>query len=125
MAPRGRFPAGTQRATNSVHRMIAGHIRRGRTSSGLCEADCAEKIGVSLQQFERYEQGTERVPASRLMLLAKVLGVPVSAFFERPMVSPDALRGCKIVPMMPALRRKASHAEWEANLLRGFGTIKT
>jgi len=117
---------GTKGQISSGH-AEGNQLRRqdDRRASGLCEADCAEKIGVSLQQFERYEQGTERVPASRLMLLAKVLGVPVSAFFERPMVSPDALRGCKIVPMMPALRRKASHAEWEANLLRGFGTIKT
>jgi len=42
----------------------------------------ADKIGVSFQQVQKYEKGTNRVGASRLTMIANVLQSPITAFFE-------------------------------------------
>ncbi len=44
----------------------------------------AEKIGVSLQQLQRYEQGVNKVPASLLVKIAKEMDLPIHHFFENP-----------------------------------------
>ena len=48
----------------------------------MSQSELGEKLGVTFQQVQKYERGTNRLGASRLFLAGKVLGVPVSYFFE-------------------------------------------
>ncbi|AWI62477.1 hypothetical protein AB395_00006855 (plasmid) [Sinorhizobium fredii CCBAU 45436] len=48
----------------------------------MAQATLGEAIGVTFQQVQKYEKGTNRVGASRLQQIADVLEVPVSFFFE-------------------------------------------
>jgi transcriptional regulator with XRE-family HTH domain len=59
---------------------------RGLTQEGL-----GEKLGVTFQQIQKYEKGTNRVGSGRLYQIAALLEVPVTAFFEGG-DSPAALR---------------------------------
>ena len=60
-----------------------GHrIRIQRLQSGLSQMSLAEKLGVTFQQVQKYEKGVNRVGAGRLTKIAKVLGVPVTSFFD-------------------------------------------
>lgn len=61
---------------------VGKRIRMRRLSSGISQSDLAKQIGVSFQQVQKYEKGTNRVSASRLQQIAARLGVPVSFFFE-------------------------------------------
>ncbi len=61
---------------------VGGRVRMRRLFLGLSQEKLAQAIGVSFQQLQKYERGTNRVSASRLYALAKFLGVPVSWFFE-------------------------------------------
>lgn len=54
-------------------------LRRGR---GLTLQQLAEALGVSFQQIQKYENGTNRIAGSRLWELALLLSVPVDVFFE-------------------------------------------
>ena len=63
---------------------VGRRIRLQRTSRGISQADLGKKIGVTFQQVQKYEKGANRVGASRLTRIAKVLGVPVSTFFGGP-----------------------------------------
>jgi transcriptional regulator with XRE-family HTH domain len=49
----------------------------------MSQIDLAADIGVTFQQVQKYEKGTNRIGASRLQRIAEVLGVPVAWFFER------------------------------------------
>jgi transcriptional regulator with XRE-family HTH domain len=49
---------------------------------GMSQTTLAEGLGLTFQQVQKYERGTNRIGASRLQQIAHVLQVPVSFFFE-------------------------------------------
>ena len=64
-----------------VDRLVGQRLRRRRLQLGLSQLSVAEAIGVTFQQIQKYEGGTNRIVASRLFDLAQVLDVPVAYFF--------------------------------------------
>lgn len=54
---------------------IAQRIRQLRAARGLSQTEVAERLGVSFQQFQKYEQGRNRISAARLVAIARILGV--------------------------------------------------
>ena len=71
-----------QRKTDSTDIAVGQRIRVERLGRRMSQTELAEKIGVSFQQVQKYEKGTNRVGAGRLSRIAEVLGIPVRAFFE-------------------------------------------
>src|SRR5262245_57397545 len=63
---------------------VGRRIRVQRMARGISQTELGDKIGVTFQQVQKYEKGANRVGASRLTRIAKVLGVPVSTFFSGP-----------------------------------------
>jgi transcriptional regulator with XRE-family HTH domain len=61
---------------------VGACLRLRRAELGMSQAQVGEAIGVSFQQIQKYERGTDRVSASALFELSRVLDVPVSFFFE-------------------------------------------
>jgi transcriptional regulator with XRE-family HTH domain len=61
---------------------VGSRVRLRRTLLGLSQDKLARAIGVSFQQLQKYERGTNRISASRLYALSKVRGVGISWFFE-------------------------------------------
>ena len=60
-----------------------GHrIRIERLARGLSQTALANQLGVTFQQVQKYEKGSNRVSASRLYYVAQVLGVPIQFFFD-------------------------------------------
>ena len=51
---------------------------------GMSQEKLGEKLGITFQQIQKYEKGTNRVGASRLQQIATSLSVPPSFFFEKP-----------------------------------------
>jgi transcriptional regulator with XRE-family HTH domain len=62
--------------------MVGARIRILRKHRGMSQGDLAGKIGVTFQQVQKYEKGTNRIGASRLSRIADVLGVSVGELFE-------------------------------------------
>lgn len=56
-------------------------LRKIRKEKGLSQMELAERLDISYQQIQKYEKGISNLSASRLMEIAKVLGVSISAFF--------------------------------------------
>ena len=65
-----------------VDKFVAGKIRERRIALGFTQQMLAKRIKVTYQQAQKYERGTNRVTAGRLFEIARVLGVPVSYFYE-------------------------------------------
>lgn len=68
--------------TNDVDAIVGRRIRALRTAQGRTQAELGETVGVRFQQIQKYENGSNRVSASRLLCIARALGVPVAHFFE-------------------------------------------
>lgn len=62
---------------------VGSRIRFQRMMMKMSQSDVGNAVGVTFQQVQRYEKGTNRVSASRLQQLADVLHVSVPFFFER------------------------------------------
>lgn len=76
---RGRTPSGQP---NPIDVHVGNRIRLRRTLLGLSQEKLATLLGLTFQQVQKYERGTNRVGASRLWDIGKVLEVPVSFFYE-------------------------------------------
>jgi transcriptional regulator with XRE-family HTH domain len=57
-------------------------IREMRKAAGMSQMRLADKIGVSYQQVQKYEKGTSKLSVPRLIQIAEVFSVPVTAFLE-------------------------------------------
>lgn len=74
----------------NIDQAIGERVRTYRKALGMSQTDLAERIGVRFQQVQKYENGSNRIAASRLWQIAEALGVPVNALFETvPGMSPD------------------------------------
>ena len=61
---------------------VGGQLRLRRSALGLSQDQLGAAIGLSFQQVQKYERGANRIGASRLYEMSKVLHIPVSYFFE-------------------------------------------
>jgi transcriptional regulator with XRE-family HTH domain len=67
---------------NPIDIHVGSRVRLRRTLLGMSQEKLGEAIGLTFQQVQKYERGANRVGASRLYDLSRVLDVPVSYFFE-------------------------------------------
>lgn len=67
---------------NPVDVHVGSRVRLRRTLLGMSQEKLGEAIGLTFQQVQKYERGANRVGASRLYDLSRVLDVPVSFFFD-------------------------------------------
>lgn len=81
-SPKQRLSAGRTGKPNAIDVHVGGRMRLRRTLLGLSQEQLGEAIGLTFQQVQKYERGTNRVGASRLFDLSRVLDVPVSYFFD-------------------------------------------
>lgn len=61
---------------------VGQRMRMRRTLVGMSQEKLGDAIGLTFQQIQKYERGTNRMGASRLYQMSQVLGVPVSYFFD-------------------------------------------
>jgi transcriptional regulator with XRE-family HTH domain len=61
---------------------VGESIRAHRLAAGMSQGDLAKRLGVSFQQVQKYEKGTNRVGAGRLPQIADMFGVPIGALFK-------------------------------------------
>ena len=81
---RGESVVGTEKESRpspiDVH--VGSRIRLRRTLLGMSQERLGEALGLTFQQVQKYERGVNRVGASRLFDLSRVLDVPISFFFD-------------------------------------------
>ena len=76
---RGRTEDGSP---NPIDVHVGARVRLRRTLLGMSQEKLGEAIGLTFQQIQKYERGFNRIGASRLFDIGKVLEVPISFFFE-------------------------------------------
>lgn len=85
--PEGRQSVRRTGIPNPVDVHVGSRVRLRRTLLGLSQEKLGDALGLTFQQVQKYERGANRIGASRLFDLSRVLDVPVSFFFDD--MSPD------------------------------------
>ncbi len=88
---RRRTKKQTSRGPNPIDVHVGSRVRLRRNLLGISQTDLGKAFDVTFQQVQKYEKGTNRISASRLFNLCRVLDVPISFFFED--LSPAAAGG--------------------------------
>ncbi len=70
------------RSATKVDSGLGERIRLRRTELGLSQSELGDQLGVSFQQVQKYEKGTNRVSAARLTQMATILQVPITFFYD-------------------------------------------
>ena len=70
------------RPPNPIDQHVGSRVRMRRAILGMTQEKLGLALGLTFQQVQKYEKGTNRIGASRLQAIAKVLDVPPSYFFE-------------------------------------------
>jgi transcriptional regulator with XRE-family HTH domain len=70
------------KSPSSIDKHVGTRVRARRQIVGLSQERLGDALGVTFQQVQKYEKGTNRISASRLQQIAGLLGVPVAYFFE-------------------------------------------
>jgi transcriptional regulator with XRE-family HTH domain len=71
-----------RRDPNFIDVHVGNRIRVRRQLIGMSQEKLGELLGITFQQVQKYEKGSNRISASRLFYAAKTLGVPVQFFFD-------------------------------------------
>lgn len=65
-----------------VDASVGAQVRQFRRQRGMTQTELGDILGLTFQQIQKYERGTNRISASKLAMLAEALNVHVGAFFE-------------------------------------------
>jgi len=77
-----RIKTGKSSAPHFVDAHIGSHIHMRRKFLNMSQETLAKGIGLTFQQIQKYERGTNRVSASTLFYIARFLKMPISYFYE-------------------------------------------
>ena len=72
----------TKGVPDSVDKFVGQRLKSRRILLGMSQEKLAESVGITFQQVQKYERGTNRISSSRLLKFSKILQVPIDFFFE-------------------------------------------
>ena len=79
------------KSSTATDKHVGARVRMRRMMLETSQTSLGEALGITFQQIQKYEKGTNRIGASRLQLIAHILQVPVSFFFEGLPLPSEAL----------------------------------
>jgi transcriptional regulator with XRE-family HTH domain len=71
-----------KKSPNPIDIHVGSRVRLRRMMLGMSQEKLGSGLGITFQQIQKYEKGTNRIGASRLQHIARLLSVPVSFFFD-------------------------------------------
>src|SRR3954467_10252525 len=83
---------------NPVDRHVGSRVRMRRIMLGMSQEKLGEGLGITFQQVQKYEKGANRISASRLQDIARMLHVTVPFFFEGVPSAPGQSRSTAVSP---------------------------
>ncbi len=78
----GQIQMMAKKSPNPTDKYVGSRVRMRRLMLEMSQGKLGEKLGLTFQQVQKYEKGTNRIGASRLQHISQILKVPVSFFFD-------------------------------------------
>jgi transcriptional regulator with XRE-family HTH domain len=82
MGRRKKMSIVAKKAPNPIDKHVGSRVRMRRMMLGMSQEKLGDALGLTFQQVQKYEKGTNRIGASRLQQISNILQVPVAFFFE-------------------------------------------
>jgi transcriptional regulator with XRE-family HTH domain len=79
---RARLVRGTPRSAGPIDRYFGDRLRARRIMTKMSQEDLGKSLGVSFQQIQKYEKGTNRLSAAMMVRVAEILNVDVGYFYS-------------------------------------------
>jgi transcriptional regulator with XRE-family HTH domain len=76
------FARAEKKSPNPVDKHVGSRVRMRRMMLAMSQGNLGDALGLTFQQVQKYEKGTNRIGASRLQQISHILQVPVAFFFE-------------------------------------------
>ncbi|KXG86987.1 helix-turn-helix domain-containing protein [Agrobacterium bohemicum] len=108
-----------KKSPNSIDIHVGSRIRLRRVMLGLSQEKLGDGLGITFQQVQKYEKGTNRVGASRLQHISELLDVHISYFFEGV---PDASQDR--APVAPSALSQFLNSKEGISLAKAFSAIE-
>ena len=112
-----------KKAPNPIDKHVGSRVRMRRMMLSMSQEKLGDALGLTFQQVQKYEKGTNRIGASRLQAIANILQVPVSFFFEGAPHTPGQTSGLGEAPS-PAYVSDFLATSDGLSLTKSFMTIK-
>lgn len=80
--PETSVSSSIKRSPNPIDKHVGARVRMRRLLMGMSQEKLGEALGLTFQQVQKYEKGTNRIGASRLQEISKILQAPPAFFFE-------------------------------------------
>src|ERR1700744_3886927 len=88
-----------KKAPNPIDKHVGSRVRMRRMMLSMSQEKLGDALGLTFQQVQKYEKGTNRIGASRLQQISHILQVPVAFFFEgAPNIGGPAREGTSEAP---------------------------
>jgi len=71
------------KSANSIDAYVGSKVRLRRKMLGMSQEKLGEQLGITFQQVQKYEKGSNRIGASRLQTISQILEVPIGYFFPQ------------------------------------------
>lgn len=97
---------------------VGSRVRMRRVMLGMSQTTLAKHVGVTFQQVQKYEKGSNRIGGSRLQQLAAALKVPIAFFFEGDMDNADGPMSAELFGTKEGIRLSKAFVRIEAPELR-------
>ena len=81
-SPKGRVSVVAKKLPKPVDKHVGSRVRMRRMMLSMSQEKLGDALGLTFQQVQKYEKGTNRIGASRLQHTADILQVPITFFFE-------------------------------------------
>ena len=78
----GRLQLPRKKAPNPTDKHVGSRVRMRRKMLAMSQTKLGDALGLTFQQVQKYENGTNRIGASRLQQISHILQVPIAFFFE-------------------------------------------
>jgi len=87
-----------KKAPNPTDKHVGSRVRMRRMMLNMSQEKLGEALGLTFQQVQKYEKGTNRIGASRLQQISSILQVPVAFFFEGAPSAGEVVPGMSEAP---------------------------
>lgn len=106
------------RKNHAVDRHLGARVRFARIEKRISQGALGEQLGISFQQVQKYELGKDRISASQLMNIARILEKDISFFFEDITPEGETSGQIELADIVDRRKRSRASATYDVKIIR-------
>lgn len=106
------------RKNHAIDRHLGARVRFARIEKRISQGALGEQLGISFQQVQKYELGKDRISASQLMNIARILEKDITFFFEDITLEGEPTAGVELADIVDRRKRSRASANYDMKIIR-------